>query len=61
MISQYLSMEKELETLRQEEQSVETASVNEAIDYEQVAQRKTRIAQLENGCPPARQRPARSR
>ena len=51
VISQYLSMEKELETLRQEEQSVETTSVNEAIDYEQVAQRKTRIAQLENELP----------
>ena len=51
VISQYLSMEKELESLRQEEQSVETASVNEAIDYEQVAQRKTRIAQLENELP----------
>ena len=51
VISQYLSMEKELAQLRQEEQSVETASVNETIDYEQVAQRKTRIAQLENELP----------
>ena len=30
---------------------METTSVNEAIDYEQVAQRKTRIAQLENELP----------
>ena len=51
VISQYLSMEQELAQLRQEEQAVETASVNEAIDYEQVAQRKTRIAQLENELP----------
>ena len=41
VISEYLEMQKELDGLRQEEADMESSDVNEAIDYEQVAQRKT--------------------
>ena len=44
-------MQKELDGLRQEEADMESSDVNEAIDYEQVAQRKTRIAKLEAELP----------
>ena len=44
-------MQKELDGLKQEEAEMESADVNEAIDYEQVAQRKTRIAKLEAELP----------
>ena len=40
---------------------METADVNEPIDYERVAERKTRIAKLEAELPPSRQPPVRSR
>ncbi len=52
VISEYLGMQKELDALKQEEAEMENADVNEPIDYEQVAERKTRIAK-------ARSRPAR--
>ena len=51
VISEYLSMQKELDALKQEEADMETADVNEPIDYERVAQRKTRIAKLEAELP----------
>ena len=51
VISEYLEMQKELDGLRQEEADMESSDVNEAIDYEQVAQRKTRIAKLEAELP----------
>ena len=51
VISEYLEMQKELDGLKQEEAEMESADVNEAIDYEQVAQRKTRIAKLEAELP----------
>ena len=51
VISEYLEMQKELDGLRQEEADMEPSDVNEAIDYEQVAQRKTRIAKLEAELP----------
>jgi len=51
VISEYLGMQKELDALRQEEADMETADVNEPIDYERVAQRKTRIAKLEAELP----------
>ena len=44
-------MQKELDALKQEEADMETADVNEAIDYERVAERKTRIAKLEAELP----------
>ena len=50
-ISAYLEARKELDTLKQEETEMESASTNEAIDYEAVAERKTRIAQLEAELP----------
>ncbi len=50
-ISAFLEAQKELEALRQEEAEMESASTNEAIDYEAVAERKTRIAQLEAELP----------
>ena len=50
-ISAYLEAQKELDTLRREEAEMENASTNEAIDYEAVAERKTRIAQLEAELP----------
>ena len=50
-ISAYLEAQKELDTLRREEAEMENASANEAIDYEAVAERKTRIAQLEAELP----------
>ena len=46
VISEYLGMQKELDALKQEEAEMESADVNEAIDYERVAERKTRIAKL---------------
>ena len=51
VISEYLGMQKELDTLKQEEAEMESADVNEAIDYERVAERKTRIAKLESELP----------
>ena len=51
VISEYLGMQKELDALKQEEVEMESADVNEAIDYERVAQRKTRIAKLESELP----------
>ena len=47
VISEYLGMQKELDALKQEEAEMENADVNEPIDYERVAERKTRVAQLE--------------
>ena len=51
VISEYLEMQKELDALRQEEAEMENADVNEPIDYERVAERKTRMAQLESELP----------
>ena len=51
VISEYLGMQKELDVLKQEEAEMESADVNEAIDYERVAERKTRIAKLESELP----------
>ena len=51
VISEYLGMQKELDALKQEEAEMESADVNEAIDYEHVAERKTRIAKLESELP----------
>ena len=51
VISEYLGMQKELDALKQEEAEMENADVNEAIDYERVAERKTRIAKLESELP----------
>ena len=51
VISEYLGMQKELDALKQEEAEMESADVNEAIDSERVAERKTRIAKLESELP----------
>ena len=51
VISEYLGMQKELDALKQEEADMETADVNEPIDYERVAERKTRLAKLEAELP----------
>ncbi len=51
VISEYLGMQKELDALKQEEAEMESVDVNEAIDYERVAERKTRIAKLESELP----------
>ena len=51
VISEYLGMQTELDALKQEEAEMESADVNEAIDYERVAERKTRIAKLESELP----------
>ena len=51
VISEYLEMQKELDRLKQEEADLENADVNEPIDYERVAERKTRMAQLERELP----------
>ena len=51
VISEYLEARKELDGLKQEEADMADADVNEPIDYEQVAERKTRIAQLESELP----------
>ena len=51
VISEYLTMQKEPEALKQEEADMENADVNEPIDYERVAERKTRMAQLERELP----------
>ena len=51
VISEYLGMQKELDALKREEAEMESADVNEAIDYERVAERKTRIAKLESELP----------
>ena len=40
-----------LDALKQEEAEMENADVNEPIDYERVAERKTRIAKLEADLP----------
>ena len=45
------AMQKELDALKQEEADMANADVNEPIDYEQVAERKTRMAQLESELP----------
>ena len=50
-ISAFLEAQKELDALKQEESEMESAPTNEAIDYEAVAERKTRIAQLEAELP----------
>ena len=50
-ISAYLEARKELDALKQEETEMESASTNEAIDYEAVAERKPRTAQLKAGLP----------
>ena len=50
-ISAYLEAQKELDALKQEEAEMESAGTDEAIDYEAVAERKTRIAQLEAELP----------
>ena len=50
-ISEYLTMQKELDALKQEEAEMENTDVNEPIDYEQMAERKTRMAQLESELP----------
>ena len=50
-ISEFLVMQKELDGLKQEEAEMESTDVNQPIDYEQVAQRKTRIAKLESELP----------
>ena len=50
-ISAYLEAQKELDALRQEEAEMETDSTDQPIDYEAVAERKTRIAQLEAEVP----------
>ena len=51
VISEYLGMQKELDALKQEEAEMENADVNEPIDYERVAERKTHIAKLEADLP----------
>ena len=51
VISEYLEARKELDALKQEEADMANADVNEPIDYEQVAERKTRVAQLESELP----------
>ena len=51
VISEYFGMQKELDALKQEEADMENADVNEPIDYERVAERKTRIAKLEAELP----------
>ena len=51
VISASLGMQKALDALTQEETEMESADVNEAIDYERVAERKTRIAKLESELP----------
>ena len=50
-ISAFLEAQKELDALKKEEADLESASSDEAIDYEAVAERKTRIAQLEAELP----------
>ena len=50
-ISAFLEAQKELDALKQEESEMESTPTNEAIDYEAVAERKTRIAQLEAELP----------
>ena len=50
-ISAFLEAQKELDALKQEESEMESTTTNEAIDYEAVAERKTRIAQLEAELP----------
>ena len=51
VISEFLVMQKELDALKQAEADMAETDVNEPIDYEQVAERKTRIAQLESELP----------
>ncbi len=50
-ISAFLEAQKELNALKQEESEMESTATDEAIDYEAVAERKTRIAQLEAELP----------
>ena len=61
VISEYLTMQKELEALKQEEADMENADVNEPIDYERVAERKTGWHSWSGNCPPSRLQPGRSR
>ncbi len=51
VISEYLEMQKEMDRLKAEEADLAEADANEPIDYEQAAERKTRLAQLENELP----------
>ena len=51
VFSEYLGMQKEQSALKLVEAEMESAEVNEAIDYERVAERKTRIAKLESELP----------
>ncbi len=51
VISEYLELEKERQSLEREEEEMASADVNEPIDYERVAERKTRLAQLESELP----------
>lgn len=50
-ISEYLEAQQEMETLKKEQEEMDSASVNEAIDYERAAEIKTRLAKLENELP----------
>ena len=51
VISEYLEMQQEADRLKAEEAALAEADANQPIDYEQAAERKTRLAQLENELP----------
>ena len=51
VISEYLEMQQEADRLKAEEAAMAEADANQPIDYEQAAERKTRLAQLENELP----------
>ena len=51
VISEYLEMQQEMDRLKAEEAAMAEADANQPIDYEQAAERKTRLAQLENELP----------
>ena len=51
VISEYLEMQQEADRLKAEEAAMAEAGANQPIDYEQAAERKTRLAQLENELP----------
>ena len=51
VISEYLEMQKEHDALQKEEEEMANADPNEPIDYEHVAERKTRLAKLEAELP----------
>ena len=51
VISEYLEMQQEMDRLKAEEAALAEADANQPIDYEQAAERKTRLAQLENELP----------